>query len=143
MRIDNFRGKYYFLSNFFSAPILYEGLTYENNESAFQAMKCINPEYRKNFIGLDPSQAKKKGRMIQLRHDWEKVKEHYMYQIVKAKFNQNEDLKIKLLETGNALLIEGNTWGDTIWGMCKGRGQNKLGKILMIVRKELEGDKNA
>ena len=60
-----------------------------------------------------------------------------MYEIVLAKFSQNEYLKRRLLETGNALLIEGNDWGDTYWGVCNGRGKNKLGKILMRVRTEL------
>ena len=63
-----------------------------------------------------------------------------MYQIVKCKFEQNEDLKIKLLNTGNSELIEGNTWGDKIWGKVNGVGQNNLGKILMRIRKELKED---
>ena len=33
--------------------------------------------------------------------------------------------------------IEGNTWNDTFWGVCNGQGQNWLGKILMLVRSEL------
>lgn len=136
-RIDEFRGKYYFLSNFSSYPVTYEGLTYLNNEAAFQAMKVMDVKKRESFTHLEPNLAKAKGRKVLLRPDWEKVKEQYMYEIVLAKFSQNEDIKEKLLDTGDALLIEGNSWNDVIWGVCKGRGQNKLGKILMRVRKEL------
>lgn len=136
-RIDNFRGKYYFLSNFSSYPVTYDGLTYQNNEAAFQAMKVKDPKKREQFIHLPPNRAKSKGRHVLLRSDWEKVKEQFMYEIVLAKFTQNKDLKQKLLETGDALLIEGNSWNDVEWGVCNGRGQNKLGKILMRVRKEL------
>lgn len=137
-RIDQFRGKYYYLSNFIESPIEYEGLTYRNGESAFQAMKVTDMSKRKQFTDLPPNKAKSKGRNVPLRKDWEQVKDQYMYEIVKAKFTQNEDLKQKLLMTGNALLIEGNTWGDTYWGVCNGRGQNKLGKILTRVRNELK-----
>lgn len=138
-KIDNFIGEYFFLSNFYPVKVTFEGLTYDNSESAFQAMKCIIPENRNNFVGLDPSTAKKRGRTVHLRYDWEEVKEKYMYQIVKAKFEQNLNLKLKLLDTGNAELIEGNNWGDKIWGKCNKTksGQNKLGKILMKVREEL------
>ena len=60
-----------------------------------------------------------------------------MYEIVLAKFTQNPDLKEKLLATGDESLEEGNTWGDTIWGTVDGVGENRLGKILMRVRDEL------
>lgn len=86
---------------------------------------------------LDPSSAKRKGRHVQLRHDWEKVKFDIMYEICKAKFSQNAELKDKLLATGDEYLEEGNTWGDRIWGTVNGKGQNNLGKILMRVREEL------
>ena len=65
-----------------------------------------------------------------------------MYEIVKAKFEQNEDLRKRLINTGDEELIEGNTWGDKIWGKVKGEGQNNLGKILMRVRKELREGMN-
>ena len=134
--IDSFKGKYYFLSNFYSAPVTYDGLTFQNNEAAFQAAKCINPELRKQFINLNPSKAKKLGRSVKLRKDWEQVKVQIMKEICKAKFDQNEDLKKQLLATGKQTLEEGNTWGDRIWGTVDGVGQNHLGKILMEIRKE-------
>lgn len=142
-KIDEFRGKYYFLSNFYNSPVTYEGITYQNNEAAFQAMKVTTDEIRKQFADLPPNLAKRKGRNVQLRNDWEAVKEQYMYEIVLAKFKQNRDLKKRLLATGTSELIEGNTWGDVIWGMCKGQGENKLGKILMRIRNELKSDREA
>ncbi|AMR46877.1 NADAR family protein [Bacillus subtilis] len=142
-KIDEFRGKYYFLSNFYNSPVTYEGITYQNNEAAFQAMKVTTDEIRKQFADLPPNLAKRKGRNVQLRNDWEEVKEQYMYEIVLAKFKQNRDLKKRLLATGTSELIEGNTWGDVIWGMCKGQGENKLGKILMRIRNELKSEREA
>lgn len=70
--------------------------------------------------------------------DWEEVKDKVMYEIVLAKFTQNPDLKEKLLATGDEHLEEGNTWGDTTWGTVNGIGENRLGIILMKVRKELQ-----
>lgn len=135
--INEFRGKYYFLSNFYSAPVEYEGITYQNNEAAFQSAKVTDFEVRKKFANLDSSSAKRKGRHVRLRHDWEKVKFNIMYEIVKAKFEQNAHLKIYLLSTKDEHLEEGNSWGDKIWGTVSGKGQNNLGKILMRVRNEL------
>lgn len=73
-----------------------------------------------------------------MRSDWEDVKFDVMYDIVKAKFTQNEDLKRKLLDTEGYYLEEGNNWGDKIWGVVNGVGENHLGKILMRVRNELK-----
>lgn len=133
--INEFRGKYYFLSNFYSSPVTYEGLIYLNNEATFQSAKTFSD--RECFTNLDPSSAKKLGRRVQLRSDWEDVKYNVMYEIVKAKFTQNLKLKAKLLETDNQHLEEGNTWGDEIWGTVNGVGENNLGKILMRVREEI------
>ena len=140
--ITEFRCKYYFLSNFYSAPIKYDGITYQNNEAAFQSAKVIDYNNRFKFANLDPSKAKRLGRRVQLRHDWDEVKFEVMYDVVKAKFSQNEKLKQKLLNTGDKYLEEGNTWGDKIWGTVNGKGQNHLGKILMRVRDELKGEQH-
>jgi ribA/ribD-fused uncharacterized protein len=135
--IKEFRGQYYFLSNFYNAKVTWEGITYLNNESAFQSAKVTDFDTRLKFANLDPSSGKRKGRHVQLRHGWDNIKFDIMYEIVKAKFTQNEDLKAKLLATGDKELQEGNTWNDKIWGVCNGKGQNHLGKILMRVREEL------
>ncbi len=136
--IKEFRGKYYFLSNFYEASVTYDNITYRNNEAAFQSAKVLDKSSREKFSMLDPSSAKRKGRHVQLRHDWEKVKFNIMYEICLAKFSQNADLKEKLIATGDEYLEEGNIWGDKIWGIVNGKGQNNLGKILMRVREELQ-----
>lgn len=135
--IDSFRGEYYFLSNFYSSKVTYEGITYLNNEAAFQSMKTLDMKERAAFAYLDPSAAKKAGRRVSLRRDWEDVKIDIMYEICKAKFTQNEELGRKLLETGDEELVEGNDWNDRIWGKVNGVGANNLGKILMRIREEL------
>lgn len=136
-KISGFRGKYFFLSNFYSAPIEYNGLTFLNNEAAFQAMKC--PSCAKEFTNLNPSDAKRLGRKVKLRADWEEVKEYIMYHICYQKFKQNKKLREWLINTGSAELIEENTWGDRVWGVCNGVGKNLLGNILMKVREEMKG----
>lgn len=136
--INEFRGKYYFLSNFYETPVTWNGLTYLNNEAAFQSAKTFSD--RECFTNLDPSSAKKLGRKVQLRSDWENVKDDVMYEICKAKFSQNTELKKRLLSTGNEHLEEGNTWGDKIWGTVNGIGENRLGKILMRIREKLRNE---
>ena len=136
--INEFIGENYFLSNFYEAPVIWEGIKYKNNEAAFQSAKIIDKNLRKEFASLDPSSAKRKGRHVPLRSDWEKVKYDIMYDICFAKFSQNDELKRRLLSTGEQHLEEGNTWGDRIWGTVDGVGQNHLGKILMKIREKLK-----
>ncbi len=93
---------------------------------------------RDKFTQLDPSKAKRAGRTTILRQDWEDIKEQVMYEVCLAKFTQNTELGQKLIDTDDAILIEGNDWGDKTWGMVNGVGQNKLGKILMRIREEIK-----
>lgn len=136
--IDKFDGNYSFLSNFYECEVWFDGLCYKNSEAAFQSAKTKDKKLRKVFTELNPSNAKYLGRHIELRDDWEQVKDDTMYEIVLKKFQYNIELKELLLETDNLELIEGNTWNDTYWGVCNGVGQNKLGKILMQVREGLK-----
>ncbi len=140
MKIDSFRNEYFFLSNFYEAPVTYEGLTYQNNEAAFQAQKCAAPKERESFTKMNPSEAKRAGSRVQLRKDWENIKISVMAAIVMAKFSQNSELAEKLLATGDAYLEEGNNWGDRIWGTVNGQGANCLGIILMDTREALQKD---
>lgn len=134
MKINSFRGDNYYLSNFYEAPITYQGLTYLNNEAAFQAQKTLDLSKRKEFTTMNASEAKKAGRQLTLRKDWEAVKVGVMRELVFAKFNQNPALMEKLRATGDDYLEEGNDWGDRTWGTVNGIGANLLGQILMEVR---------
>lgn len=137
--IREFIDAYAFLSNFYYSPVKYRNLIYLNAEAAFQAQKESCEKDKEQYTRMNPAQAKLVGRNCNLREDWEEIKEQTMYEIVKAKFTQNEALARLLLATGDAYLEEGNWWHDTTWGVCNGVGQNKLGKILMRVREELDG----
>ncbi len=141
-RIDKFREEYRLLSNFYPCDIEYKGITYKNNEAAFQAQK--DPRRCKEFASLNPSAAKKLGRSVALRKDWGEVKISIMADLLRCKFDQNPSLKELLLQTGKKQLMEGNTWNDMFWGVsCKtGKGRNVLGILLMKLRETYrkEGD---
>ncbi|MBR3518285.1 MAG: NADAR family protein [Lachnospiraceae bacterium] len=141
-KIDEFRGEYYFLSNFWSVPVTFGGITYQNAEAAFQAQKVTDKKVQQAFSVLNPYEAKRRGRRVALRPDWEEVKVGLMQEIVDAKFDQNPDLAEQLLKTKDAYLEEGNCWNDRIWGTVGGEGLNLLGKILMKTRDRLKKQKN-
>lgn len=107
---------------------------WKSAENAYQAAKCEDKLDKYQFIYITPGQAKRLGKQVSIRKDWEHVKISIMHQIVLAKFEQNKDLQDKLLNTGDEELVEGNPWNDTFWGVCRGKGENNLGKILMTVR---------
>lgn len=121
--ISSFKDRYYFLSNFYEAPVEYEGIVYQSNEAAFQAQKTLDPIEKNQFKDYSASRAKYYGRKVKLRPDWEEVKDKIMYEICLAKFTRNGYLKRALLETKGKYLIEGNTWGDTYWGTVNGKGK--------------------
>ena len=140
--IKEFKNQYFFLSNFYECPIYYNKLVFCNAEAAFQAQKIIDEKEQYKFINLNASQARKLGKTIALREDWEEVKDNIMYEIVKRKFTVNKELQQKLIDTKDEELVEGNWWHDTYWGVDSktGIGQNKLGKILMKVREEVKNN---
>ena len=137
--IKSFSGEYEFLSNFYEIPIHYKYI-FRNAEAAYQAQKAVSSDDKIDFTKYNAAKAKRKGRKIELRPDWEEVKVSFMKDIVFAKFFQNPDLAARLLKTEDATLIEGNDWHDTFWGvdLKTGEGQNNLGKILMETREELK-----
>jgi hypothetical protein len=145
--ITSFRGKYDFLSNMYESqtPFVFNNTEFTSAEAAFQGAKLA---YRKHggygsdemeeFASLSGYEAKKLGKQIDLdTRAWDRDRNNVMRNILIAKFSQDPDLEARLLATGDVELIEGNTWGDTYWGVSNGSGQNNLGKILMEVRSEL------
>ena len=141
MTNKGFRDGYFFLSNFFSTPITYEGITYESVESAFQAQKCLDDDIKKTFAPLSPNRAKIQGRRVKLRPDWELVKDDIMEDLIRIKFTE-PTLKSQLISTAGVLLVEFNDWNDKYWGKCirTKQGHNKLGIIIMKIRDEAIAD---
>jgi len=142
--INSFKGEYNFLSNFYLNEILYEGIIYPCAETAFQAAKCADKKDKQKFYLLQPAEAKKEGKKINLRPDWETVKVDIMREIIRIKFSNNADLRTKLLKIGDAELIEGNNWHDNFWGDCSCEhcknitGENMLGNLLMEYRASIQ-----
>lgn len=135
--IDAFSGEFGFLSNFYEATVYVDGKRFRTVEHAYQAMKFSDPSAREVVRNAKtPGEAKKLGKSAQLPPDWETKKVGIMRELVTKKFD-NPFLRELLLATADAELVEGNWWGDRFWGVCKGSGQNWLGKILMEVRDEL------
>lgn len=139
--IREFKGAYAFLSNFYEQDLLFEGEIWPTAEHAYQACKTNDPREKAWVRSMaTPGSAKRLGRKVELREDWETVKADCMFQVLKAKF-KNPELREQLLATEDAELIEGNTWGDHYWGKVKYKnkwvGQNMLGKLLMVLRDDL------
>ena len=139
--IESFTDEYSFLSNFHFSPIFINNNLYSTVEHYYQAMKTEN-FHEHEVIRNAPlaADAKKLGRAVKLRTDWESVKDSVMLDGLTAKFGQNEALAKQLLNTGDEELQEGNFWNDTYWGVSlkTGKGENMLGKLLMQIREELK-----
>lgn len=142
--INRFAGPHQFLSNFARWPVEYEGIEYPTNEHGFQAAKALDLEARARIAAAPtPADAKRMGQRVQLRPDWNtRVRYQVMNDLVRIKFSRPY-LRRLLVATGDAELIEGNTWCDTHWGVCfcawhKGKGANYLGRTLMGARRQLK-----
>lgn len=136
--ITSFKGEYSWLSNFYPCDIIHEYLTYPSLEHAYQSCKTINSAeklYIKNC--LSAGSAKKAGKKLTIRADWDNIKLDVMRDLIYQKFSKHVDLREKLIETSPAHLQENNYWGDRFWGVCEGVGENHLGGILMEVRDQL------
>jgi len=141
-KVPEFQGPYRFLSNFYPAEVEFEGMRYPSVEHAYQAAKTLDLGERKRISALPTAaEAKSEGRKLQLRPNWETLKFEVMEQCVRYKFTHNPQLKQMLLDTGDAVLEEGNSWQDRVWGIYQGEGENRLGKILMKVRGEIRSER--
>lgn len=116
--ITSFKDDYEFLSNFYPCKITIAGYTFPSVENAYQAMKCANLSDYGQFVNIGPAEAKKLGRKVQLRSDWEQIKYNVMRQLLDLKFQDKVLLKM-LQGTASESIIEGNYWHDNYWGMCQ------------------------
>lgn len=113
---------------------------YPSVEHAYQAEKTSDPiERRAIRLAPTPAHAKKFGKKIAIKPTWNDDRVGVMAELIQRKFSDGSDLAARLVATGRAMLIEGNWWHDTFWGVCKGKGENWLGVLLMQRRKELGG----
>lgn len=152
--ITDFSGEYGFLSNFYPSIIRIPNASWEypTVEHYFQANKTPrhSDAHRAIMEAKTPAEAKKLGRRLKIRQDWDEVKVGIMLAGLNYKFKGSERMAAKLLRTENAILIEGNTWGDRFWGQTlvsssdsykqgEGVGLNMLGVLLMHVRQSIAG----
>lgn len=149
-KIENFTDdETRFLSNFYphkkdggkyphKVCVTYNGHTFDCVETAYQAAKYIDSAKQAQFVLMSPYEAKAYWEnRSDWRPDWHDIKLSIMQDLVWQKFSNSPELAKMLLETGDAVLEEGNDWGDTFWGICDGKGENHLGKILMHTREKL------
>lgn len=135
--ITEFQKEYRWLSNFEPCTILLDGVEYQSVEHAYMSCKSSDPKW-KSFCAdknVTAGKVKRASKDIELIPDWENKKIDVMRMCLTQKYTQ-EPFKSKLLATGNALIQEGNHWGDKFWGVClkTGEGENILGKLIMDIR---------
>lgn len=146
--ITSFTGENRWLSNFYECSIFYDGVRYPTTEHAYQASKTLDIKVRKAIASFGlASHAMHVGRALVIRPDWEQVKLQVMLDVNRSKFEENVGLWMKLVDSGDLQLIEGNSHGDAFWGMVYDKdnnlaGENNLGKILMQIRSELRDKAN-
>jgi len=138
--ITRFQNEFRFLSNFYSCEILFRLRTFQSSEAAFQSAKTRDvDEIMAIQFAKTPGEAKILGRKVKnLLLYWDTIKVEIMEEILEIKFS-NTQLAEKLITTHPRQLVEGNSWGDTFWGVDQttGLGQNRLGRLLMQIRDRL------
>jgi ribA/ribD-fused uncharacterized protein len=146
MAIDTFyeNGVHLPLSNFYPSPFRANGWhvgvveEYATVEHYYQAAKATDlTEVERIRLTSTPGKAKRLGRGVALSPFWETEKLHVMRYALSRKFTPSSELAAYLLSTGDQLLTEGNSWGDSFWGAVDGQGANWLGHLLMARRAEL------
>ena len=124
-------------SNFHKAKFMLDGKEWPTVEHYFQAQKfSSSPEYQEKIRGAsEPSRAKTFGssKEFPIRNDWDTYRDEVMRKALKAKFEQNPNLKQLLASTVNRPLMEDTT--DAYWGQGRNKkGKNRLGVMLMELR---------
>ena len=150
MIVNAFTKEYAFLNNFFPCNISYNNFDYMSAEAAYQAEKIevknrSDLRMKEKFQHYLAHEAYIEGKKVQLREDWDSVKDNIMYEILFKKFTQNTHLKNLLKNTRAKELKNINMYNDTYWGLCVDEdgnyyGKNMLGNLLMKVRNAIMED---
>ena len=106
-------------------------------EAAFQAHK--DPSCASKFVGITGREAAALGKTVDVRADWDRVKDDIMQDCIASKFENNPELAEKLKQTDGPI-IANNLAGDHYWGICDGIGENKFGEMLMSQRESLQAE---
>lgn len=127
-----------FLSNLFDAPIEIDGSVWPTSEHYYQAMKhddkVVIEKVRRQKKALNSKFVSRKAckRLNRWPNDEHKLSS--MRIAIKAKFDQHTILRGKLLKTAPLKIIEDSPF-DSYWGVgADGKGQNKMGVLLMELR---------
>lgn len=131
-------------SNLFRREIVLEGQTYATAEHAYQAGKAAKAKVREWILSApSPSLVAMAAHGLytwDIVPDWSKTKFDRMRKVLRTKFSQHEDLRVLLLSTGSARLVEAGRTDNAVnreWGEVNGKGKNMLGVLLMEIREEL------
>lgn len=143
--IYGFQEEYRFLSNFDPSPLVYEGFQIKTAEHLYNALKTNSLQEALYVLSAPtPGQAKARGRGVTLKDNWDTERFAAMRTTIGVKFIGNLSLAAKLVETGDKMLVEANTWHDQVWGdcfcgrpSCEPIGLNNLGELLMELRTDL------
>lgn len=140
VQINSFTGQYRWLSNFFYVDIIYDGAEYPTVEHAYQAAKTLDPTEQEIIRkARTPAEARNLGRYVTIRKDWGRVRVSVMRELLQQKFAVPE-FRERLMATGDVIIVQGNYWNDTFWGVCQGKGRNVLGKLIMEIRDSIRND---
>ncbi len=134
------KSEWSWLSNFFLSTFVLDGKEYPSVEHWFQSQKFTDVSLQEQIrLAKSPASAKQLGkkRHPSFQIQWDILREEILIQGLRAKFQQNNELRDKLLATNSLELIEDSFW-DAYWGNGRsGRGKNRMGILLMRVRSEL------
>lgn len=125
----------------YSAPITVDGSNYPSVAHAYWALSVTDPQTRLAITAAEtaataPTLATEAPR----REGWEHARTAVMTRLLNAKYHQHPELAETLLATDDATVIY-DDMDSTFWGDNAGRGRNWSGRILELVRSELQAQR--
>ena len=129
------------LSNFYRTKFEWRREKFHSVEQAFQYEKAMRHKaneiagkiWRSKHAGI----ANKIGRDVRIHRQWDTDKEFLMVDLLRAKAEQCQEFREKLIESGDRVICADIP--DKFWGVgTDGKGLNKLGEMLGSIRQEVK-----